>query len=317
MFKILVITDDKQSSINQCDSLVRELKRSKKKINVKYMKVTGRFIKYSPSIFIYYLLKLESLLFRKKFELDLDLIISCGRISAPYNLIFKKVNICTNCHILNPYIFNRKFNKIIIPEYDLKKFSNKENIITTYGSLVNLDKLKPKKNDLHKIKELVDNKLKNILVLVGGNGKSSVITYSDLEKVLIKLNKNKIRKQIIFCFSRRTSKELQNKIIENKNGNSLVFPNNDFNPYWELLYISDYNFVTGDSISMTSDSLSSGKPTYVIPIAKVKNKIKVFQEGLIKKKVTRIFDGRLENWKYSKFNESHKVGVILRNYLKL
>ncbi len=317
MFKILVITDDKQSSINQCDSLVRELKRSKKKINVKYMKVTGRFIKYSPSIFIYYLLKLESLLFRKKFELDVDLIISCGRISAPYNLIFKKVNICTNCHILNPYIFNRKFNKIIIPEYDLKKFSNKENIITTYGSLVNLDKLKPKKNDLHKIKELVDNKLKNILVLVGGNGKSSVITYSDLEKVLIKLNNNKIRKQIIFCFSRRTSKELQNKIIENKNGNSLVFPNNDFNPYWELLYISDYNFVTGDSISMTSDSLSSGKPTYVIPIAKVKNKIKVFQEGLIKKKVTRIFDGRLENWKYSKFNESHKVGVILRNYLKL
>lgn len=317
MFKILVITDDKQSSVNQCDSLVRELKRSKKKINVKYMKVTGRFIKYSPSIFIYYLLKLESFLFRKKFELDVDLIISCGRISAPYNLIFKKVNNCTNCHILNPYIFNRKFNKIIIPEYDLKKFSNKENIITTYGSLVNLDKLKPKKNDLHKIKELVDNKLKNILVLVGGDGKSSVITYSDLEKVLIKLNKNKIRKQIIFCFSRRTSKELQNKIIENKNGNSLVFPNNDFNPYWELLYISDYNFVTGDSISMTSDSLSSGKPTYVIPIAKVKNKIKVFQEGLIKKKVTRIFDGRLENWKYSKFNESHKVGVILKNYLKL
>ena len=317
MFKILVITDDKQSSINQCDSLVRELKRSKKKINVKYMKVTGRFIKYFPSIFIYYLLKLESLLFRKKFELDVDLIISCGRISAPYNLIFKRVNICTNCHILDPYIFNRKFNKIIIPEYDLKKFSNKQNIITTYGSLVNLDKLKPKKNDLHKIKELVDNKLKNILVLVGGDGKSSVITYSDLEKVLIKLNKNKIRKQIIFCFSRRTSKELQNKIIDNKNGNSLVFPNNDFNPYWELLYISDYNFVTGDSISMTSDSLSSGKPTYVIPIAKVKNKIKVFQEGLIKKKVTRTFDGRLENWKYSKFNESHKVGVILRNYLKL
>ena len=316
MFKILVITDDKQSSINQCDSLVKRIKKIKKKINVKYMKVTGRFIKYSPSIFIYYLLKLESLLFRKKFELDLDLIISCGRISAPYNLIFKKVNICTNYHILNPYIFNRKFNKIIIPEYDLKKFSNKENIITTYGSLVNLDKLKPKKN-LHKIKELVDNKLKNILVLVGGNGKSSVITYSDLEKVLIKLNNNKIRKQIIFCFSRRTSKELQNKIIENKNGNSLVFPNNDFNPYWELLYISDYNFVTGDSISMTSDSLSSGKPTYVIPIAKVKNKIKVFQEGLIKKKLLEslMVDLRIGNI-LSSMNLI-KSSVILRNYLKL
>lgn len=317
MFKILVIIDDKQSSINQCDSLVKELKRSKKKITVKYMKVTGRFIKYFPSIFIYYLLKIESLFFRKKFELNINLIISCGRISAPYNLIFKRVNTCTNCHILNPYIFKSKFNKIIIPEYDLKKFSNKENVITTYGSLVNLDKLKPNKNDLNKIKELVDNKLKIILVLVGGDGKSSVITYSDLEEVLIKLNKNKIKKQIIFCFSRRTSKNLQNKIIENKNSNSLVFPNNNFNPYWELLYISDFNFVTSDSISMTSDSLSSGKPTYVIPIAKVKNKIKVFQESLFKKRITKIFQGRLENWNYSKFNESYKVGVILRSYLKI
>jgi mitochondrial fission protein ELM1 len=68
---------------------------------------------------------------------------------------------------------------------------------------------------------------------------------------------------------------------------------------------------------MTSDSLSSGKPTYVIPIAKVKNKIKVFQESLFKKRITKIFQGRLENWNYSKFNESYKVGVILRSYLKI
>ena len=317
MYKILVIVDDKLSSINQCDSLINELKKSKRKITVKYIKVSGKFIKYFPSIILYFFLNLKSFFFRKKFELNVNLIISCGRISAPYNLIFKRVNICANCHILNPYIFYKKFNKIIIPEYDLKKFTNKENIITTNGSLVNLNKLKSNKKNLNKIKELVDNKLKVILVLIGGDGKSSIINYNDLERFLIKLNKNKIKKQIIFCFSRRTPKKIKDKIIENKNSNSLVFPNNDFNPYWELLHISDTNFVTGDSISMTSDSLSTGKPTYIIPIAKVKNKIKVFQEGLINKKVTRIFSGRLDNWHYSKFNESYKVGIILRNYLKL
>ncbi len=317
MFKILVIVDDKLSSINQCESLINELKKSKRKITVKYIRVRGKFIKYFPSIFLYLFLNFKSFFFRKKFELNVNLIISCGRISAPYNLIFKRINICENCHILNPYIFYKKFNKIIIPEYDLKKFNNKENIITTNGSLVNLNKLKLNKNSLNRTMELVDNKLKIILVLIGGDGKSSMINYNDLEKYLIKLNKNKIKKQIIFCFSRRTSKKLKDKIIENKSTNSLVFPNNDFNPYWELLHISDFNFVTSDSISMTSDSLSTGKPTYIIPIAKVKKKIKVFQEGLINKKITRIFYGRLENWHYSKLKESHKVGTILRNYLKL
>ena len=317
MFKILVIFDDKLSSINQCDSLISEIKKSKKKITVKYMKVSGKFLRYFPSIFLYYYLYFKSLLYSKKFKMKLNFIISCGRVSAPYNLIFKRVNNCKNCHILNPYIFKKKFNKIIIPEYDLKKFTNKENIITTNGSLVNLNKLKSNKNNLNKIREIVDKKFKIILMLIGGDGKSSKLTYNDLEKVFLKLKKTPMRKQIIYCFSRRTSKKIKNKIIEKKDSNSLIFPNHNYNPYWELLNISDFIFVTGDSISMISDSLSTGKPTYIIPVAKVKKKITFFQESLIKEKIAKIFSGKLENWKYSKFIESQKVAFILRNYLKI
>ena len=54
MFKILVIVDDKLSSINQCDSLISELKKSRKKITVKYLKVDGKYIKYFPSFFLYF-----------------------------------------------------------------------------------------------------------------------------------------------------------------------------------------------------------------------------------------------------------------------
>ena len=317
MFKILVIFDDKLSSINQCDSLIDELKRSKKKIVVKYMKVSGRFSRLFPSIFLYSFLYLKWLFFRKKYKLKVNFIISCGRISAPYNLILKKINNCKNCHILNPYILKKSFNKIIIPEYDLRKISNEENVITTNGSLVNINKLKTNSNNLNKIKKLIDNKLKRVLVLIGGDGKSSMLTYNDLEKTLINLKKTQIKKQIIFCFSRRTPQKLKDKIIKNKDKSSLIFPDNNFNPYWELLHISDFIFVTGDSISMTSDSLSTGKPTYIIPVKKVKNKINFFQESLIKKNITRVFSDKLEYWNYSKFNESKKVGTILRNYLKL
>ena len=49
-----------------------------------------------------------------------------------------------------------------------------------------------------------------------------------------------------------------------------------------LIKISDYLFVTDDSISMTSDALSSGKPTYIIPI-KNKKKFINFKRKLEKK----------------------------------
>tara|TARA_B100001057_G_scaffold197147_1_gene197857 strand:+ start:220 stop:1173 length:954 start_codon:yes stop_codon:yes gene_type:complete len=317
MFKILVIVDDKLSSLNQCDSLISELKRSKKKILVNYMNVGGSFSRLLPSIILYGFLYLKFLFSRSKYKLKVNFIISCGRISAPYNLFFKKINNCKNCHILNPYILKKGFNKIIIPEYDLKKFTNKENVITTNGSLVNLNNLKSNRNNLNKIKELIDNKLKIVLVLIGGVGKSSMLTYNDLEKTFINLKKTQIKKQLIFCFSRRTPQKIKDKIIKKKSENTLIFPDNNFNPYWELLHISDFIFVTSDSISMTSDSLSTGKPTYIIPVRKVKNKINFFQKSLIKKNITRVFSDKLEYWSYSKFNESKKVGKILRNYLKL
>ena len=78
--------------------------------------------------------------------------------------------------------------------------------------------------------------------------------------------------EIAYCFSRRTSHSLKKLIVKNKNEKSLIFPLKSFNPYWELINISNFIFVTADSVSMTSDALSSGKPTYVIPIKRIKIK---------------------------------------------
>ena len=92
-----------------------------------------------------------------------------------------------------------------------------------------------------------------------------------------------------------------------KKKGSLVFPKKLFNPYWDLINIADFIFVTEDSVSMTSDALSTGKPTYIIPISKLKRKIKDFQTDLKNKKITRIYNQRLSIWKYKKFEESKIV----------
>ena len=313
MFKILVITDNKLSSLNQCNSIINELKIAKK-IKLKYIKIKKSFFHFFPNSFIYLKL-LVQLFFGWSIKKDkINLIVSCGRIAAPYNLIFKKIYQCKNFHILNPYFKKKEFSKIIIPKYDSPKFSNKNNLIFTAGTLVDRQKVNLKKKKNLNISKLFKKNYKIVLFLIGGNGKSSRILFSDLKTTIQKINKEK-KVEIVYCFSRRTPQSIKNQVIEYKKKASLVFPKKLFNPYWDLINIADYIFVTADSVSMTSDALTTGKPTYIIPIYKLKQKIKDFQTSLIKKKITRIYNQKLNIWEYRKFEESKIVGEQIKKIL--
>ena len=62
MFNILVITDNKLSSLNQCNSVVNELKRiSNKKIAVEYIEVYLGLLAYLPNFLIFFFLKIRYL----------------------------------------------------------------------------------------------------------------------------------------------------------------------------------------------------------------------------------------------------------------
>ena len=305
MFKILVITDGKLSSLNQCNSIINELKIAKK-VKLRYIKIKKSFFHFFPNSFIYLKLLIK-LFYGWNIEKDkINLIVSCGRIAAPYNLIFKKIYHCKNLHILNPYFKKEEFSKIIIPKYDSSKFLNKNNLILTSGTLVDREKINLKKKKLLNTSKLFKKNYKIVLFLIGGNGKSSKILFSDLKKTIQQINKEK-KVEIVYCFSRRTPESIKNQVIENKKKGSLVFPKKLFNPYWDLINIADFIFVTEDSVSMTSDALSTGKPTYIIPISKLKHKIKDFQTDLKNKKITRIYNQKLSIWKYKKFEESKIV----------
>ena len=269
IFKILIIVDEKLSSVNQCQSIVNELKKkNNKKFLIKYLTIKLNFMKYLPNFFIYYFILIRSLLGLNKIKRKFDFILSCGRISAPFNLFYKKKNNCKNCHILNPYFGYDKFDFIIVPEFDEDKFFKKNNLITTFGTLVDKSKLLKKKND--KLKHLNIDRFKKIAsVLVGGTGRSSKINFNEIKNHINRLNNLTNKYQVIYCFSRRTPYCLKKDIKKLAKKSSLFFPKNSYNPYWDLLKISDYIIVTSDSISMISDSLSTGKPTYIIPIKKI------------------------------------------------
>ena len=60
MFNILVITDGKLSSLNQCSSIVNELKnKPKRNISSKFIIYNPRVLRILPNLFIYYFLLIK------------------------------------------------------------------------------------------------------------------------------------------------------------------------------------------------------------------------------------------------------------------
>ena len=68
---------------------------------------------------------------------------------------------------------------------------------------------------------------------------------------------------------------------------------------------------------MISDSLTSGKKVYIVPIKRIKKKIQKFMKIILERKMAKIFYGKLEKWKYKKLLETNKVCKKLVNTLEL
>ncbi len=316
MFNILLLTDEKFSSLNQARALANELIYTSKNtilIEHEYVKESG--LNILPNFIIYYYLLCKSFFFKHFFVRKVDLIISCGRKSAPYSLIIKKFSRCFSFHILNPYFQSYKFDKIIIPEHDKK--SLKKNFVYSLGTLVDKSKLNIPKKDkvrfarLFKIKKII------ISVLIGGSGKSSNLRLDDLSSILSMLKKLDSTFEVLYFFSRRTPEKLKSYILNKKKRNQKFFPSNGLNPYWYALKNSDYIFVTEDSVSMTCDAMQTRKPIFTIPVKKLKKKIKKFHDSLRHLGITKRFNKRLFSWKYNKIDESRRISNELRKNLPI
>ena len=311
MKKVLIITDEKKSSHNQCDSLLYYLKK-KVKLKTEYLTIERRFIHNLPNVAIYIYLVLSSF-FKKNNNQSADIIISCGRITAAYSLICKKYNKnCKIIHVLDPYCLRNRFDKILIPSHDLSKFSNNRNVLEFLGTFVSKRKLV--NQDLKNYQELESRK--NIIsCLIGGDGKSSKLKVSEINDLVDKINQISERYTVVYCFSRRTSEITKRIIKKRKKLQHYCYNYKDKDPYWYLINKSSHFIVTEDSVSMTSDAAFTGKPVYMVKIKNKKNKIKNFVQNLEEKGVVRYFDGKIVSWKYKKINESERIANVIKKII--
>lgn len=300
-----IIYDEKASSKNQCETLVSEL-RKKKKVKCDYLVIKKNFFHYLPNVLIFFILSLIDF-FKITKHKDYNLIISCGRTAAPYNLLFSKKNYTHNYHILDPYFSRDKFTNIIIPYHDHKKMKIYKNTIFTVGAL---------SKQINHLKKAKQPRVKKIIsFLIGGSGRSSNLTIEDIEGCVDILSKFKNKYTINYCFSRRTPDKIKNYIIKHKYSSHICYPKSNLNPYSELLKFSNFFIVTQDSVGMISDVLNTGKSIYIVELKNIKRKLREFSDFLIKEKYTRIFDGKLQKSSYKPLNEVKRVAdIVLQNF---
>ncbi len=217
--------------------------------------------------------------FEQLVSIKADFVISCGSAAAPVNYLLSVDQQAKSICILKPSLLSyRRFDLVILPEHDkplLSHFHDHILIIKGAPNLINSEYLQQQTDQL--IKQYSHLKFRNHLkigLLLGGDTKKSILSEQKVKMVLnqIKEIAHDLNADILVTTSRRTSKRLENLLVrelkKHSNCQLMILANRNNIPeaVGGILGLSDIIVVSGDSISMISEAVSSGKGTIVFPL---------------------------------------------------
>ncbi len=244
--------------------------------------------------------------FVKVSSLKVDYVISCGSSVASINFLLSRDYKAKSIVILKPGILDfKKFDLVFLPEHDRYLVRVQQMNITFLRSAPNLINKKYLDEQsqllLNRFSHLKTNCRYKIGIFIGGN--SSKVYLSDKQiKILIRQVQEIARElnaSILVTTSRRTPRKIEQYLYRKLKKNPLcpllILANQDNVPeaVGGIMGLSDILITSGDSISMVSESASSGKSTIVfLPEERAKvlkgvNKHKHFVETLNEKGFVR------------------------------
>ncbi len=151
-----------------------------------------------------------------------------------------------------------------------------------------------------------------VAVLLGGSTRShrfSNETINELAKGLQHANG-----PVAVTPSRRTDPEVI-PALKSLLPDAWFWDGNGANPYFAMLALARHIVVTEDSVSMTSEALTTGKPVYAARMSGRNRRLARFQEALRKDGVLRPFDGNFNDWNYEPVNETPRIAAEVRERL--
>jgi len=239
-----------------------------------------------------------------------DLLITSGRksIAAARYIKRKSQNDCFTLHIQDPKISPKGFDLVAVAHHDSMRG---DNVIVTDGApnLITSSLLNKARDDF--ADQFGAMPSPRVAVLIGGNSRTHKFTPNIARKMVDDLNA--LDASLMITASRRTGEENFNTLKDNiRKENAFFWDGTGTNPYHGMLAWCDYIIVTNDSVSMTSDAGTTGKPTYVYPLEGGSARFTRFDTHMADLGVTRPFDGTLSPWSYEPLNDAQKIADAVK-----
>jgi len=297
---ILVLNDEKAGHLNQSLAVARQIQRARATqnygpgdtdiviVDVKYKSRLSRAILTFASIFAswrchgrmgFMKICLQSDSYAKLMSRYAEFIVSCGSSLAPVNIFMSKENNAKNVVVMDPAIplGLNKFSFVIAPKHDRMKRAKNVIMTTLAPNLVDAASLRSQGEKLKNNVKIEKDKI--VGLLIGGDNPEFELSDDLLKKTLADLLKvcESNDAELLVTTSRRTNKT-QEAIIKaalqkNPKCRVLVIANEN-NPEGivaGILALSNVVVVSGESVSMVSEAVSSGRKTVVFSLNKKKS----------------------------------------------
>ena len=204
-----------------------------------------------------------------------DFVVSCGSQAAGVNFILSQNHLAKAISILTPGLLSQEcFDVVVFPEHDKPKITRRARLITPKASpnLINAEYIKEQSEGLVKyFSHLKGNVRTKFGVLIGGNTNGVKFNEAQIRELIDQIKQAALHynADILLTTSRRTPELIEQIIVKELKSFercSLCIIANQRNipeAVGGILGLSDLVIVSGESISMVSEALSSGKRTIV------------------------------------------------------
>ena len=251
-------------------------------------------------------------------------IISAGRRTATFALYLQKqakkkgFALPKIIQIMHPKLPLHLFDWIILPKHDHKPNLPK-NVLFSLGGLANFDNTKIRNISFDNTFLAKINQNQPIIALLIGGSFAKKQNFS-LEIFLQLYNQissivKKMQAQLIVLNSKRTSSAINNFLQQQTNVIFHDWHQSGSDYYLQTLALANFLVITGDSVSMISESLSTGKPVYIFSHPHIiKNKHNLFHQQLQQENLAQILlpnQTRLTKYSYLPLNEAHRLSKII------
>jgi KDO2-lipid IV(A) lauroyltransferase len=208
-------------------------------------------------------------------KLKADYVISCGSKAAGVNFILSQNHLAKSICILTPGLISQeRFNVMVLPEHDKPKIFRRAHLIKpkVAPNLINAEYLKEQREGLLKhYSHLKGNVRTKFGVLIGGDTNGVKFDETQIRELIGQIKEAAVHynADILLTTSRRTPAVIEQAIVKElkdfERCGLCIIANqrNIAEAVGGILDLSDLVIVSGESISMVSEALSSGRRTIV------------------------------------------------------